>query len=90
MSETDDVDVLVVGGGPAGATAATRWPGARGAPRGDATTAEAALRRGLEGLGVPVWSGAPFGHGGVHRPWVQGARVRVTDDGGVEFLEGLG
>lgn len=60
------------------------------APRGDATTAEAALRRGLEGLGVPVWSGAPFGHGGVHRPWVQGARVRVTDDGAVEFLEGLG
>lgn len=60
------------------------------APRADGTTVEATLRRGLEALGVPVWEGAPFGHGDVHRPWVQGAAVRITDDGTLHFLEGLG
>lgn len=57
--------------------------------RADGVAVEAALGRGLAGLGVPVVTGAPFGHGGVHRPWVQGARVRVEGGGVVRFLEGL-
>ncbi len=57
--------------------------------RADGVAVEAALGRGLGGLGVPVLTGGPFGHGGVHRPWVQGARVRVEGGGVVRFLEGL-
>jgi len=59
------------------------------APGRDGVTVESALEAGLAGLGVPVLRGAPFGHGGVHRPWVQGAPVRVGRDGTVVHREGL-
>lgn len=58
-------------------------------PRKDGVTVEAVLREGLEGLGCPIVGGAPFGHAGVHRPWVQGARVTVSRDGTMVHVEGV-
>lgn len=58
-------------------------------PNADGVSAEDVLRERLGDLGVPVFSGAPFGHGEVHRPWVQGAPVRVSAQGVLSHLEGL-
>ncbi len=58
-------------------------------PGRDGVTVEEVLRERLGSLGVPVLAGAPFGHGTVHRPWVQGARVTLRGDGTVVFEEGL-
>ncbi|MBI5518186.1 MAG: LD-carboxypeptidase [Deltaproteobacteria bacterium] len=55
----------------------------------DGVTAEQALREGLSSQGVPVYAGAPFGHGDVNLAWVHGARVSLRD-GAVRFREGLG
>ncbi len=57
-------------------------------PGADGITVEAVLRERLGSLGVPVLSGAPFGHGAHHRPWVQGALVTVRP-GEVAFEDGL-
>jgi muramoyltetrapeptide carboxypeptidase len=46
-------------------------------PNADGVTAEEVCRERLESLGVPVVSGAPFGHGEVNLPWVVGARATV-------------
>ncbi len=51
---------------------------ARCEPNADAVTVEDALRDRLCDLGVPVVAGAPFGHGGRHSPWVQGATATLT------------
>lgn len=58
-------------------------------PGREGVTVEEVLRERLGSLGVPVLAGAPFGHGAVHRPWVQGARVTLRGDGTVLFEEGL-
>ncbi|MFO0628888.1 MAG: LD-carboxypeptidase [Polyangiales bacterium] len=58
-------------------------------PNADGVTVDDVLRDRLGDLGVPVLTRAPFGHGAVHRPWVQGARVRVTREGAVVHTEGL-
>lgn len=58
-------------------------------PNGDGVTAEDVLRDRLGDLGVPVLAGAPFGHGDVHAPWVQGARVTLTPDGALAHEEGI-
>ena len=61
----------------------------RCAPGDDGVTVESVLRERLGSLGIPVLSGAPFGHGKQHRPWVQGALVTVLSHGEVVFDEGL-
>jgi muramoyltetrapeptide carboxypeptidase len=58
-------------------------------PNADGVTVDDVLRDRLGDLGVPVLTRAPFGHGDVHRPWVQGARVRVTREGAVAHTAGL-
>lgn len=58
-------------------------------PNADGVTVDDVLRDRLGDLGVPVLTRAPFGHGELHRPWVQGARVRVTREGTVAHTEGL-
>jgi len=58
-------------------------------PNADGVTVDDVLRDRLGDLGVPVLTRAPFGHGETHRPWVQGARVRVTREGAVVHAEGL-
>jgi len=55
----------------------------------DGVTVDDVLRDRLGDLGVPVLTRAPFGHGETHRPWVQGARVRVTREGAVVHTGGL-
>lgn len=59
------------------------------APNADGVTVDDVLRDRLGDLGVPVLTRAPFGHGELHRPWVQGARVRLTREGAVVHTEGL-
>jgi muramoyltetrapeptide carboxypeptidase len=46
---------------------------------------EQVLRERLGGLGVPLWAGAPFGHGARCRAFALGARVTVTSDGEARF-----
>lgn len=46
-------------------------------PGADGVTVEAVIAERLGGLGVPVVTGAPFGHGAVNRPWIVGAPCRV-------------
>lgn len=47
-------------------------------PNADGVTVEDVLRERLCDLGVAVVAGAPFGHGGRHAPWVQGAAATLT------------
>ena len=74
--------------------AARCFEGARGVVLGEFTdcgpgpdghTVEAALRDGLSALGVPVWSGAPFGHGDRCEPFALGQRATIGDDGVVRW-----
>lgn len=58
--------------------------------RQDGITVEMVLTRRFATASVPVLRGAPFGHGAAHRPWVQGARVRVSArEGRIDALEGV-
>ncbi len=59
------------------------------APRNDLVTVESVLRERFGAVGCPVLAGAPFGHAGTHRPWVQGAKVSLHRDGSVTHLEGV-
>lgn len=59
-------------------------------PGVDGVTVGAVLRERVGDLGIPVVSGAPFGHGDNTAPFVLGARVDVhADEGRVVFCEGL-
>jgi len=49
-------------------------------PAADGVAVEDVLRDRLGTLGVPVVSGAPFGHGVDNRAFILGARVRVASD----------
>lgn len=49
-------------------------------PAADGVTAEDALRSAWADLGVPVFTGAPFGHGARNAPIVLGAPVRIESD----------
>lgn len=61
----------------------------RCSPNADGVTADEVLRERLGDLGVPVLARAPFGHGALHRPWVQGATVRITASGELAHDEGI-
>lgn len=52
-------------------------------PGADGVTVEQVVAERLATLGVPVVTGAPFGHGADNRPWIVGApcRVEATGDG---------
>lgn len=50
-------------------------------PGADGVTVESVLAERLGALGVPVVTGAPFGHGRDNRPWIVGAPCRVDAAG---------
>jgi len=53
------------------------------------STVDVVLWERLADLGVPVLSGAPFGHGERQRPWVSGGRVAVDPARGTVTREAL-
>lgn len=54
-------------------------------PGPDGQTVEAALSEGLAALGIPVWTGAPFGHGDRCEPFALGEAVTILGDGVVRW-----
>ena len=53
-------------------------------PGKDGVTVEEVLAERFSRLGVPIVTGAPFGHGEVNRPFVQGEHCAI-DGGRVAF-----